>query len=663
MAVTFDAASTVNSGAVTTQTWSHTCSGANRYLLVSVGANGQDATGVTYAGVAMSSLGTQQESATGYRVTLWGLVAPALGANNIVVTFPIALANECKGASFNGVEPTNPTGTVVLGQNPAGTTATATLVVSSTATELVVDSFVWNQNSFPAAASPGAQQTLIGAGAGNFVRNAMSYESGSVSVAMSWTCTAATNWAIAGVPLRPTGIGGGGGSAASTIVFASATNAEFGAAGTAITCSAPAGIANGDFLLAMMVWTSGSETINAVPTNWVSIGTIATGAANKVSTALYYHSASAAEVASYTWGLTGTGVPRSISIWRITGTLSPASSAIDATSGTSGAGASVVGPSATTLFNNEMVIFIAGVNSNGTGETFSIPTGFNLHTNLIANSNNSLLGVEKTQAGAGPTGTVTTNVTNVISTDPWAAQIVTLRPTPSVVDLRQDGSFCVPQSMHFYTQRRWPMSFVGFMMKDVAPDVLLPSAVFAHTVLPIEFTVPTYAEQNPLPWVHGPRQADGPFVPWVPDPWNPSPGPSPSPTPSPSPSPTPNPSPTPGSIVSTGIAPRISLPPQTQPDNPEQWQRQSAAWMAEANQGHLQNTGIITLLPNANNTVVLDDRAGTDTFISFMPRTAEAAIEVSAGIMYVSSQGKKTFTITHSNNGNTGRTFVYTLLG
>lgn len=85
--------------------------------------------------------------------------------------------------------------------------------------------------------------------------------------------------------------------------------------------------------------------------------------------------------------------------------------------------------------------------------------------------------------------------------------------------------------------------------------------------------------------------------------------------------------------------------------------------MAEANQGHLQNTGIITLLPNANNTVVLDDRAGTDTFISFMPRTAEAAIEVSAGIMYVSSQGKKTFTITHSNNSNTGRTFVYTLLG
>lgn len=85
--------------------------------------------------------------------------------------------------------------------------------------------------------------------------------------------------------------------------------------------------------------------------------------------------------------------------------------------------------------------------------------------------------------------------------------------------------------------------------------------------------------------------------------------------------------------------------------------------MAEANQGHLQNTGFVTLAANANNTVVIDDRCGITTFIEFMPRTASAATEKGSGVMYVSSQGKQTFTITHSNTPETDRTFIYTLLG
>lgn len=669
MAVTFDAASTINSGGVTSQTWSHTCSGSNRYLLVSIGTNGNDASGVTYAGVAMASLGNKQETTTGYRIGLWGLAAPALGANNIVATFVSAVANECKGASFNGVEPLNPIGTFVSGSTPPPSeSAIAVLAVSSTATELVVDSIVWNQNILPAAGSQGAQQTLLGAGAGTFVRNAMSYESGSATVTMSWSFTARTNYTIGSIPLRPIGAGGGGGgSAASTVVFAATTYTEYAAAGTAITCTAPSGIAAGDLLFAMLTWATGTETINLVPTNWTLIQTTPSGGANKTTLATYYHSASAAEVASYTWGLTGTGVPRSIAIWRVTGTLTPASSAIDATSAASGIGASVVGPSATTLFNDEMVCFVACVNSNGAGVTFSIPTGFNLHTNLITDSNNSLLGVEKTQAGAGATGAITTNVTGMLASENWAAQIITFRPTIATADPRQGGTIALPGEMSAYRLRKWPMSFVGFMMKDVAPDVLLPSAVFAHTVLPIEYTAPQWAEAVPQAWLNGPRQADGPFVPWVPDPWNPSPAPSPSPGPGPSPAPvpgpTPSPSPSPGVIVSENFAPRISLPPQTQPDNPDQWQRQSAAWMAEANQGHLQNTGIITLLPNANNTAVVDDRAGPSTFIGFMPRTSSASIEQGNGTMYVSLQGKQTFTITHANKPDTDRTFIYTLLG
>lgn len=107
---------------------------------------------------------------------------------------------------------------------------------------------------------------------------------------------------------------------------------------------------------------------------------------------------------------------------------------------------------------------------------------------------------------------------------------------------------------------------------------------------------------------------------------------------------------------------KISLPPQFIEDDPE-WKRKVGAVLLQHNQGALNNTATVTLTANAGSTVVTDKRAGGFSFIGFMPTTANAAAELGNGTLYVSSQAKQTFTITHANNAQADRTFTYCILG
>lgn len=91
--------------------------------------------------------------------------------------------------------------------------------------------------------------------------------------------------------------------------------------------------------------------------------------------------------------------------------------------------------------------------------------------------------------------------------------------------------------------------------------------------------------------------------------------------------------------------------------------RQMYAWMREVHQGKLANTRTVTLSTATVATVVSDARAGAFSCIDFMPMTANAAAEIGAGTLYVATQGKGTFTITHANNAQADRTFRYSLLG
>ena len=79
--------------------------------------------------------------------------------------------------------------------------------------------------------------------------------------------------------------------------------------------------------------------------------------------------------------------------------------------------------------------------------------------------------------------------------------------------------------------------------------------------------------------------------------------------------------------------------------------------------GRTNNAASVTLTANQATTVVTDFRVGVDSVITFMPKTANAAAEVGAGGMYISSRGKETFTITHANNAQTDRDFEYAVHG
>ena len=80
-------------------------------------------------------------------------------------------------------------------------------------------------------------------------------------------------------------------------------------------------------------------------------------------------------------------------------------------------------------------------------------------------------------------------------------------------------------------------------------------------------------------------------------------------------------------------------------------------------QGKINATGSVTLTANQATTTLNDLRLGPGSVINFMPTTANAAAEVGAGGMYVSSRGKQTATITHANNAQVDRTFAYSILG
>jgi hypothetical protein len=117
----------------------------------------------------------------------------------------------------------------------------------------------------------------------------------------------------------------------------------------------------------------------------------------------------------------------------------------------------------------------------------------------------------------------------------------------------------------------------------------------------------------------------------------------------------------------TGLLPTVEkflLPPiRRHYVNYEEWQRQ-ITWIINAMlDGKHNGTGSITLTASASSTAVADSRVGTYSVINLMPLTANAAAEIGAGAVYVSSRAQGTFTIAHANNAQTDRLFQYSISG
>lgn len=141
---TVDASS--NSGAqaaVSTYNWSHTCSGSNRLLVVSVSSrDGTDAdrpvTGVTYNSVAMTKAREDNDDTLDLTTSIWYLIAPSTGSNTIAVTHAGTVDAAGAGAvSLNNVDQTTP---LDASSGASGTSTTATASLTATANTFIFSS-------------------------------------------------------------------------------------------------------------------------------------------------------------------------------------------------------------------------------------------------------------------------------------------------------------------------------------------------------------------------------------------------------------------------------------------------------------------------------------------------------------------------------------------
>ena len=86
------------------------------------------------------------------------------------------------------------------------------------------------------------------------------------------------------------------------------------------------------------------------------------------------------------------------------------------------------------------------------------------------------------------------------------------------------------------------------------------------------------------------------------------------------------------------------------------------AWAREVHQGKLQCVGTVTLNA-ASPTTVEDARAGAFSFIGLTPLTLDGASAARTANVYVSTQTKKRFIITHPAVSAGSAIFRYCILG
>ena len=143
--IAFDAASeyTGTDTGQTSLTWSHTTAGSDRILIVSAQfytSDGDDVSGVTYDGVAMTEIRTDAVASVQHN-SLWYLLAPATGANDIVVTFTGSTNFVGGGAvSLTGVNQSSPIDT-------SGSAEDASVELTTTAENTWIFGVETNQGS------------------------------------------------------------------------------------------------------------------------------------------------------------------------------------------------------------------------------------------------------------------------------------------------------------------------------------------------------------------------------------------------------------------------------------------------------------------------------------------------------------------------------------
>ncbi|MEK9154448.1 MAG: fibronectin type III domain-containing protein, partial [Patescibacteria group bacterium] len=190
-------------GAYTDLTFSHTVSGNDRLLIVSVALDhnyGEIVSSITYAGQNMIQVNSTHDGTWTQRAYIYSLINPPTGANNVIVSFSnrYSLGKAVSAVSFAGVNQTNPLGSSAIS---GGNNANPSLSLSSASNEMVFDVIGASVN---ATALAGPNQTeQFNVLANNNIRSAGSIEQGASTNNMSWILSSAGKFAMIAVPIKP----------------------------------------------------------------------------------------------------------------------------------------------------------------------------------------------------------------------------------------------------------------------------------------------------------------------------------------------------------------------------------------------------------------------------------------------------------------------------
>ncbi len=80
-------------------------------------------------------------------------------------------------------------------------------------------------------------------------------------------------------------------------------------------------------------------------------------------------------------------------------------------------------------------------------------------------------------------------------------------------------------------------------------------------------------------------------------------------------------------------------------------------------EGRSNAVGTFTVAANAASTTVTAKTCGSGSSVLCFPTTVHAAAELSGGSMYVGTVNNGSFVVTHANNAQTDRTFMYVAIG
>lgn len=127
MAIAYDnsTASAYSGASSTTVTWSHTCSGTDRVLVVGVYTTNDNLSTVTYNGVSCTFIG-KIAGTTDY-IHLYYLINPASGANNVVATATSALLGYGQATSITGAKQSGQPDASATGANASTTNFTTSV--------------------------------------------------------------------------------------------------------------------------------------------------------------------------------------------------------------------------------------------------------------------------------------------------------------------------------------------------------------------------------------------------------------------------------------------------------------------------------------------------------------------------------------------------------